>query len=114
MNGHEYAAKRNPALNGQFRRRWIEPPRCEGVYDTNALAAETVANRRFQRQVAHVHSLGVRVVGELLAEIGAERGIRTLIDQKLAIYAELSPEVIEAVEGAGFWPAPLHELRREP
>ena len=108
MNGHDYATKRNPARNGQFRRGWIESPRCEGVYDTSVIAAEIVADLRFQRQISHVHSLGVRVVGELLAEIAAERGIRTLIDQKLAIYAELDPKVIEAVEAAGFWPAPLH------
>ena len=110
-NGLNFAGQSNPAHNGQFRRRWIEPARHDGIYSTSTLAAETVADIKFQRQVEHVHALGVRVVAELLAEIGAERGIRTLIDLKLATYAELDPKVIEAVEAAGFWPAPLHEVR---
>ena len=109
-NTHDFAVKRNPARNAQFRRRWAEPPRCAGVYNASALAAETVADPKFRRQIEYVHALGPRVVGELLAEIGAERGIRTLIDQKLATYAEFDPKVIEAVEGAGFWSAPLHEM----
>ena len=75
------------------------------------VAPEVVADMRFRRQVLRLHQLGPRVTAELLAEIGAERGIRTLIDLKLAIYAELDPEVIKAVEAAGFWPAPLHEVR---
>ncbi len=77
-----------------------------------AVAAETVGDLRFQRRVERVHSLGVRPVAELLAEIGSERGIRTLIDRKLETYAELDSKVIEEVEGAGFWPAPIREIER--
>ena len=73
-----------------------------------------IIDSQFRRQVECVHALGPRVVAELLAEIGAERSIRTLIDQKLAIYGQLDRRVIEAVEGAGFWPTPLHEVRRAP
>ena len=80
----------------------------------NQTAAEIASDLRFRRKVEHIHALGVRATAELLAEISAERGIRTLIDQKLATYAELDPKAIEAVEGAGFWPAPLHEVRRAP
>ncbi len=75
-------------------------------------AAETVGDLRFQRRVERVHSLGVRPVAELLAEIGSERGIRTLIDRKLETYAELDSKVIEEVEGVGFWPAPIREIER--
>ncbi len=79
---------------------------------SNEAAAEIVADLRFRRQAQRLHRLGDRVLGEFLAELGAERGIQTLINQKLAMYAELDPKVIEAVEAAGFWPAPLNEVRR--
>ncbi len=80
-------------------------------FPIDRIAAEVVANLQFRRRVQQVHRLGDRVFGELLAELGAERGIQTVIDQKLAIFAELDTEVIKAVEAAVFWPAPLHELR---
>ena len=67
----------------------------------STLAAETVADLQFRRQVERVHALGARVCAELLAEIGAERSIQTVIDRKLATYAELDPRVIEVVGGAG-------------
>ena len=78
------------------------------------IAAEIVANRKFQRQVERVHALGPRVTAELLAEIGAERGITSIIDSKLNTYAGLDPKAIEATGGDGFWPLPLHEIRRTP
>ena len=43
-----------------------------------------------------------------LAELGAERSIQTVIDQKLDTYAELEPEVLEAAGGDEFWQPPLH------
>ena len=76
-----------------------------------APAAETIADPRFRRQVERVYVLGPRVIAELLAEIGAERSIRTLIDQKLDTYAELDRKVIEAVGGVGFWPATGRDIR---
>ena len=72
-----------------------------------------IIDSQFRRQVERLHSLEVRATAEFLAELGAERSIRTLIDQKLATYAELDPKVIAAVVGAGFGPTPLHvNLRR--
>ena len=76
------------------------------------VAAETVGDLRFQRRVERIHALGVRPVAELLAAIAAERGIRTLIDRKLDVFAELSPDAVEAVEGTGFWPAPIRMVER--
>ena len=73
-------------------------------------AAEVVASLKFRRQVEHLHRLGPRVVCELLAEIGAERSIQTLIDQKIDAYAALKPEALEATGGDGFWPAPLRKV----
>ncbi len=75
-----------------------------------SLAAELVSNLKFRRRVQQVHQLGDRVLGEFLAEIGAERGIQTVIDKKLERYAELDPEAIEATGGDKFWPVPIHEV----
>ena len=80
----------------------------DGVSQSSFLsAAEVVASLKFRRQVEHLHRLGPRVVGELLAEIGAERSIQTLIDQKIDTYASLDPEALETTGGNGFWPPPL-------
>ena len=87
-----------PSVCGTFRR-------------VGAVAAEVIADLRFRRQVEYVHALGPRVTAELLAEIGAERGIRTVIDQKLDRYAVLDPDTIEAAGGNDFWPTPLHAVR---
>ncbi len=78
------------------------------------VAAEVVADLRFRRQVQRLHGLGDRVLGEFLAELGAERAIQTIIDTKLDRYAGLDPEALEATGGNDFWPAPLHEVRRVP
>ncbi len=75
------------------------------------VAAEIVADLKFQHQIQRLHALGPRVTAELLAEIGAERGITTIIDQKLDTYAELEPEAIEAAGGDGFWPVPIHGVK---
>ena len=74
-------------------------------------AAEVVADLRFRRQVERVHLLGPRVTAELLAEIGAERSIQTVIDQKLDRYAELNLEALQATGGDRFWPVPIHEVK---
>ena len=68
------------------------------------------ADLRFHRRVQRLHRLGDRVLGEFLAELGAERGITTIIDQKLERYAGLEPEALEATGGDRFWPAPLREV----
>ncbi len=85
----------------------VEPLRPDGP-----IAAEVVADLRFRRKVQRVHRLGDRVFGDLLAEIGAERGIQTVIDQKLERYAELDSKGLEAAGGNEFWPAPLHGVER--
>ena len=73
-------------------------------------APEVVADLKYRRRVQRLHGLGDRVLGEFLAEIGAERGIQTVIDKKLDRYAELDPEAIEATGGDKFWPVPIHEV----
>ena len=74
--------------------------------------AEIVSGLIFQRHVERVHQLGPRAVAELLAEVGAERAIQHLIDRKVAQYASIDPGALAATGGDGFWPTPLHEVRR--
>ena len=76
------------------------------------VAAEVVADLKFRRQVLRLHRRGPRVIAELLAELGAERSIMTLIDGKLERYAALNPEALGATGGDQFWPAPLHKVPR--
>ncbi len=76
------------------------------------VAAVVVGDLRFRRQVEHLHRLGPRATAELLAEIGVERSIMTIIDRKLDRYVDLDPAAVEAVGGGDFWPAPLREVPR--
>ena len=78
----------------------------------NPGAAEIVADLKFRRQVERVHALGARVTAELLAELGAERSIQTIIDRKLDTYAALDPEAIEAAGADRFGSLPIHEVPR--
>ena len=87
------------------------PPACGSLRPIGESAAEIVADLKFSRQVIRLHRLGPRVVGELLAEIGAERSIMTLIDGKLETYAELDPGALEVAGGDRFWPLPLREVK---
>ncbi len=84
----------------------VEPFRPSGE-----AAAEIVADLRFRRRVQRLHRLGDRALGEFLAELGAERSIQTVIDQKLDTYAEFDPEALEVTGGDGFWPVPIHGVK---
>ena len=77
-----------------------------------AKAAEIIANMKFCRQVERLHRLGPRVTAELLAEIGTERSIQTVIDRKLERYIELDAEALTATGGGRFWPVSLREVER--
>ncbi len=81
-----------------------------GLIPIGSVAAQIVAGLKFRRQVERLHRLGPRAVAELLAEIGAERSITTIVDQKLATYAELNVGALELAGGDGYWPAPLREV----
>ncbi len=88
------------------------PPECGRLRSIGAIAAEVVADMKFRHQVLRLHRLGPRAVGELLAEIGAERSIQTVIDEKLDTYNELDPGTLEATGGSDFWQPPLHGVER--
>ncbi len=74
------------------------------------IAPHVIADLRRQRHVRILHRLGPRAVDALLVEIGAERGITTIIERKIEVYAQLNPEALEAAGGDRFWPAPLREV----
>ncbi len=77
---------------------------------TGEVAAGVVADLTFRRKVERLHALGPRVTAELLAEIGAERSIQTIIDRKLDRFTGLAPEALEIAGGDRFWPSPLSEV----
>ena len=79
-----------------------------GVEPIGQVAAEIVADLRFQRKIQRVHAHGPRVTAELLAELGAERGIMTIVDLKLDKYAAMSPKALKAASSDQFWPSPIH------
>lgn len=73
-----------------------------------AVAAEIVADLRFGRAVERLHAKGPRVVGELLAEIGAERSCRTEIEDKLERFGQIDDETLHAMGGDQMPANPLH------
>ena len=75
---------------------------------TGVIAAITVSDLRFQRQVARLCELGPRVVGEFLAEIGAERLLASFIEEKLSRYTALPEPALTIAGGHHFPPVPLH------
>ncbi len=73
--------------------------------------AEVVADLQFRRKVIRLHRQGPRATGEFLAELGADLGIQTPIDQKLDAYLEVGAAALEAAGGDEFWPAPVRKIR---
>ena len=101
-------AEFDPAAYPIIAQHWfgIEPPCAIG-----SIAAEVVANPHFRRQVEYLHQLGPRATAELLAEIGAERGITTIIERKIEKYAALDTDALELVGGDQFPALPIHVVR---
>ncbi len=77
-----------------------------------AVAAEIVADLTFRRKVQRLCAKGPRVVGELLGELSAERGLGTVIDQKLDHFLTVPDEALDTTGGHDFPPAPIHEVHR--
>ena len=78
----------------------IEPFRSIGE-----VAAQVVADLRRQRRIEHVHRLGPRAVGELLYEVAEGEDL----DRALEAYQRLTPDLLKALGGDHFPPAPIHE-----
>ncbi len=86
--------------------------RCGAFNPVDEVVDDLVGELRFHRQVEKLHRLGPRATGELLAEIGEQRGIRTFIDTRLRAYAALDPEVVRELDGDEFPRPPLYEVKR--
>ena len=67
-----------------------------------------IADLRRQRHVQKLHRLGPRVIDALLIEIGAERGITTLVERKIEKYAALDIDTLELVGGDRFPGQPIY------
>ena len=76
------------------------------------IAAQIVADLAFRRKVQRLHAKGARVLGELLAELGAERCLMSVIEAKLDRFLTVPDEVLDAIRGHDFPPRPLHEVRQ--
>ncbi len=85
--------------------------RAQGLRPIGQIAAEVVADLRRRRKVQPFYRLGDRVLGEFLAEFGAERGITTIIDQKMEKYINIDPAALEAPGGDQFPAVPIHAVR---
>ncbi len=101
----DFDATANPIIS----RHWfgIEPFRPIGH-----VAADVVADLRRQRQVQKLHRLGPRALDALLIEIGAERGITTIIERRVERYAALDPKALKTLGGDCFPPLPIHEVQQ--
>ena len=89
---------RNP-YNGRCHRTDFARP-------TGEVASGLTVNLRRQRQIEHVHRLGPRAVGELLYEVAKGEDL----DRALEPYQRLTPNLLKAVGGDRFPPAPIHEV----
>ncbi len=69
-----------------------------------------IADLRRQRHVRQLCRLGPRAIDALLTEIGAERGITTIIERKVERYAALDLDALALVGGDHFPAQPIHEV----
>ena len=76
-----------------------------------AIAAEIVQDLTFRRKVTRLVAKGERVIGEMLAELAADRNLGTVIDQLLDRYLAIPDEALDIANGRDFPPAPLHEVQ---
>ena len=107
-----FAAMSDPGKNPGFRRHWTEPPHRKNSSVVGSAAAEIVSDLQYRQTVERVHSLGSRVLAELLAELGIERKIMPGIREKLERYGSIDPQTLHALGGDKFSPTPLREVRR--
>ena len=66
------------------------------------------ARQRHQRLVEHLHDLGPRPVGELLAELAQVHGISEDVDRRLERYGQLRADVVQALGVDRYLAPPLH------
>ena len=109
-SSRDFASMSDPGNNPQFGRRWVDDPL--SLPDFQHLAREATPKGAFnlkrQRQIEHVHRLGVRAVGELLHQVAKGEDL----DSALGAYQCLTPNLLKAVGGDRFPPLPIHEVQQ--
>jgi hypothetical protein len=97
------------AVGGVYSARLRQPrSRPYGPPPAEAERHEVIQDLRFQRACRHLHGLGPRALSAFLAELGAERSIRTPIEQKLESFSRLTREQCEtACADLSMAPRPL-------
>jgi len=74
------------------------------------IAAGIVADLAFQRDIERLHELGPRPQYELLREVERRYGCARFIRERVKRYADLDPEIVAALGGDVFPPAPIREV----
>ena len=70
-----------------------------------------IGSARWERNLEHLHRLGPRVFGELLAETTRRTGESKFIADRLQAFAGLEPELVRFFGGDSFPATPLLEVR---
>ena len=82
-----------------------------GWQPVGVVAAQIVQDLKYRRKVKRLVARGDRVVGEMLAELAADRNLGTVIDEALDRYIEIDDAALDAIGGRDFPPAPLHVVQ---
>lgn len=83
-----------------------------GWRPVGAVAAQVLQDLTFRRKIKRLVAKGDRVVGEMLAELAADRNLGTVIDQLLDRYIDIDDAALDAIGGRDFPSAPLHEIEQ--
>ena len=98
--------KENPApLAGGNRAGTLQARYAVDIRET--LRNQAARRLRRQRHVEQVHRLGARVLFELLDELGRHHGIEDDIGRRLERFASLDHDLLTALGGDRFPPAPV-------
>ena len=82
--------------------------------EDNPFPARMQLSPRFVLLVEQLHGLGSRPLGELLIEVaGADPSVQDDIILCLEHYRRLDPDLVHALGGDTFAPAPIHEVRHD-
>ncbi len=106
-----FACQSDPGKNPGFRRHWTEPPHNKNPSVISSAVADLVGDMRFRQMVEHIHGLGARAVGEMLAEFAVKHSITAALHLTLERYASIDPRALEALGGDRLPPLPIHEVQ---
>ena len=87
------------------------PQAADRAISAEVATTQPLAGPRFHRRIEHLHRLGPRVFGEMLAEIAAVTGQHVRVVDLVEEYAALDPAVLRAVGGDSFPVMPLEVVR---